>query len=204
MKLHTASFFGIIAVLTSIMFISSCSRNEPVAGAWIGNPVRINVPDAADATATITLDFSPVDKASGIGNIVMSATIDVAQAVTTTEASINQPYQTNVAATAWINGTYSYEDGDDDEIVLNLNPSSLNVTIDPSGVAFSENMLTEAQTPVVDSLTTATVNSWRVILTGAMREEFYRYQKIDDIKVHHTDMMSCEVADHDYTFRRAN
>lgn len=203
MKLHTASFFGIIAVLTSIMFISSCSRTEPIAGAWVGNPVRLNVHDAADANATITLDFSPVDKASGTGNVVMSATIDVSQAVSTPDASIDQPYEATVAATAWINGTYTYDEGDDDEVILNLNPSSLNVTIDPSGVAFSENMLTGAQAPVVDSLTTATVNSWRVILTGAMREEFYRYQKIDDIKVHHTDMMSCEVADRDYTFRRA-
>lgn len=204
MKLHTASFFGLIAILASIMFISSCSRTEPVAGAWVGNPVRLNVRDAADATATITLDFSPVDKASGYGNVVMSATIDVSQAVSTPDASIDQPYQTNIAATAWINGTYAYDEGEEDEIILTLNPSSLNVSIDPSGVAFSENMLTEAQAPVIDSLTTATINSWRVILSGTMRDEFFRYQKIDDIKVHHTDMMSCEVADRDYTFRRAH
>lgn len=76
------------------------------------------------------------------------------------------------------------------------------MNIDPAGVTFSENILTGLQRPALDSLTQQTVDAWRVRITAAIRDEFYKYQKIEDIKVHHSDMMSCEVADRDYTFRR--
>lgn len=116
--------------------------------------------------------------------------------------SPDAPYQVDVAATASIRGRYVAEDDDDDDILLHLDPSTLQVNVDPAGVTFSENILTGLQRPTLDSLTMQTVDAWRVLITSAIRDEFYKYQKIDDIKVHHGDMLSCEVADRDYTFRR--
>lgn len=198
-----ASFFGALTVLGALIFISSCSRTDRFAGEWMGTPTRMmDIPGASDATSTISIDFAPSADVRRGGDVLMSATIDVSQAVTGSVISPDAPYQVDVAATASIRGRYVAEDDDDDDILLHLDPSTLQVNVDPAGVTFSENILTGLQRPTLDSLTTQTVDAWRVLITSAIRDEFYKYQKIDDIKVHHGDMLSCEVADRDYTFRR--
>lgn len=203
MKFSTASFFGALTVLGALIFISSCSRTDRLAGEWMGTPTRMmDIPGASDATSTISIDFAPSADVRRGGDVLMSATIDVSQAVTGSVISPDAPYQVDVAATASIRGRYVAEDDDDDDILLHLDPSTLQVNVDPAGVTFSENILTGLQRPTLDSLTMQTVDAWRVLITSAIRDEFYKYQKIDDIKVHHGDMLSCEVADRDYTFRR--
>ncbi len=203
MKFSTASFFGALTVLGALIFISSCSRTDRFAGEWMGTPTRMmDIPGASDATSTISIDFAPSADVRRGGDVLMSATIDVSQAVTGSVISPDAPYQVDVAATASIRGRYVAEDDDDDDILLHLDPSTLQVNVDPAGVTFSENVLTGLQRPTLDSLTMQTVDAWRVLITSAIRDEFYKYQKIDDIKVHHGDMLSCEVADRDYTFRR--
>lgn len=203
MKFSTASFFGALTVLGALIFISSCSRTDRFAGEWMGTPTRMmDIPGASDATSTISIDFAPSSDVRRSGDVLMSATIDVSQAVTGSIISPDAPYQVDVAATASIRGRYVAEDDDDDDILLHLDPSTLQVNVDPAGVTFSENILTGLQRPTLDSLTMQTVDAWRVLITSAIRDEFYKYQKIDDIKVHHGDMLSCEVADRDYTFRR--
>lgn len=203
MKFSTASFFGALTVLGALIFISSSSRTDRFAGEWMGTPTRMmDIPGASDATSTISIDFAPSSDVRRGGDVLMSATIDVSQAVTGSIISPDAPYQVDVAATASIRGRYVAEDDDDDDILLHLDPSTLQVNVDPAGVTFSENILTGLQRPTLDSLTMQTVDAWRVLITSAIRDEFYKYQKIDDIKVHHGDMLSCEVADRDYTFRR--
>ncbi len=190
-------------MLGALIFISSCSRTDRFAGEWMGTPTRMmDIPGASDATSTISIDFAPSSDVRRGGDVLMSATIDVSQAVTGSIISPDAPYQVDVAATASIRGRYVAEDDDDDDILLHLDPSTLQVNVDPAGVTFSENILTGLQRPTLDSLTMQTVDAWRVLITSAIRDEFYKYQKIDDIKVHHGDMLSCEVADRDYTFRR--
>lgn len=190
-------------MLGALVFISSCSRTDRFAGEWMGAPTRMTgIPGASDATSTISIDFAPSSDVRRGGDVLMSATIDVSQAVTGSVFSPDAPYQVDVAATASIRGRYVAEEDDDDDILLHLDPSTLQVYVDPAGVTFSENILTGLQRPTLDSLTTQTVDAWRVLITSAIRDEFYKYQKIDDIKVHHGDMLSCEVADRDYTFRR--
>ncbi len=204
MKLSTATLFGSIFVLASIMTVSSCSKRESIEGAWEGNPTRLNpVRYASDASSTITMDFAPDTKDSRTGSVNLSAVISVSQADgNIIPINYDQNYQVNIAATASINGTYVAEDSDDDDYILNLDPSSLQVAIDPSGVSYSTNILSGLQQPILDSLTTQTIEAWRVILTGAIRDEFNKFRKIDDMKVHHKDLLTAEINDRDCTFRR--
>jgi len=169
----------------------------------MGTPTQMTgIPGASDATSIVSIDFAPSSDVRRGGDVVMTATIDISQAVTGSELSLDSPYQVNVSATASILGRYVAEEDDDDDILLNLEPSSLQVNVDPTGVTFSKNILTGLQQPTLDSLTAKTVDVWRVYITAAIRDEFYKYHKIEDIKVHHDDIMSCEIADRDYTFRR--
>lgn len=202
MKYSTISFFAVLSVLFGMLVVSSCSKSDRFAGVWQGNQERIdNVREASDASTTVTLDFAPSQENSGTGTVSITAVIEVEQPVNGT-FGLDEAYQTNVSATASITGRYVTEDNDDDDIIITFDPSSLKVNVDPDGVTFSENVATGMQQSMLDSLTEATADHWRAILTPVMRDVFGRYTKIEDIKVHHSDFLSCEVADRDYTFRR--
>ena len=203
MKVHTASFFSLLAVLGAITAVSSCSKTDYVAGMWQGNPERIaDIPGTSDASSTMTIDFAPRSDRKGPGEVDLSAVVELQQAVVGMADASGVPYQANITATASISGTYVPEDGDDDDYILSLDASTLDVTVDPSGVVFTGNVLTGAERPLLDSLTAATADRWRVIITAAMREQFYKYSRIEDVKVHHGDMMSMEGDHRDMTFRR--
>ncbi len=207
MKYLSTTYFAFLATLLGIIAVSSCTQNENIAGAWTGNAVRLeNVPDAADASAVITMDYAAPEQSRNNGRggeVNLSALIDVNQAVSAPNAELVEPYEVSVAATASISGRYVFEDRDDDDVILVLDPATLQVNIDPAGVTYSQNLLTGKQQPELDSLTTATIGCWRVEITKAIRDEFYKYQKISDIEIHHGNILSCEIEDRDYSFRKA-
>lgn len=202
MKLKTIGLLGLLGV-TAAGTLGACSENAPYAGQWQGTPENIvSIPGASDATATLTLDFAPSEQKGGTGTVNISAVVEVEQAVTGAMPGIDEPYEVSVAATASITGRYTRDGDDDDDLIVTFDPETMNVNVDPSGVTFSTNVLTGAQQPVLDSLSTATARNWKTALTPALREIFNRYRTIEDIKVHHGDMMSCEIDHRDCTFRR--
>lgn len=201
MKISTASFFTALAILFGLSTVSSCSHTERFAGAWQGNPERLEVQGAADATSTVTIDFAPTEGRRGTGTVNLSAVIEVEQAVSSF-SGFDEGYETSVAATASIIGRYVCEENDDDDILVTFDPASLKVNVDPAGVTFSQNLLSGTQQPVLDSLTAVCADRWRVALAPVIRDAFGKYTRIDDIKIHHSDIMSCEIGDRDYTFRR--
>ncbi len=203
MKIQTASFFSLLAVLGAITIVSSCSKTDYVAGLWQGNPERIiDIRDASDASSTMSIDFASRSGKNGSGEVLLNTVVEVQQAVTGMTDNAGVPYQANVTATASISCTYAPEDGDDDDYILSLDASTLKVNVDPDGVVFTDNLLTNMERPVLDSLTAATADQWRVLITAAVREQFYKYTRLDDVKVHNGDIMSAEVAHRDVTFRR--
>uniref|UniRef100_UPI002729B5D8 hypothetical protein n=1 Tax=uncultured Duncaniella sp. TaxID=2768039 RepID=UPI002729B5D8 len=101
-----------------------------------------------------------------------------------------------------VSGTYAPEDGEDDDYILSLDASTIKVNVDPSGVVFTNDIASDTQRPILDSLTAATADQWRVNITSAVREQFYKYSRIEDVKVHHGDIMSMEIDNRDKTFRR--
>ncbi len=203
MKVHTAGFFSLLTVLGAITAISSCSKTDYVAGLWQGSPQHlVNVQGASDATSTMTIDFSPRSDSRSPGQVDLNAVVEVQQAVVGKADNMGVPYQANITATASISGTYVPEDGDDDDYILSLDASTLKVIVDPAGVTFTQNLLDNVERPVLDSLTAATADQWRGIITAAIRDRFYKYSRIEDVKVHHGDMMSMEVDHSDMTLRR--
>lgn len=166
--------------------MTSCSHEPQFLGMWtMANPVSIasDMPqDVANATADYTFEFNKGQDAKS-GPMMLAATINLTQGVQGDSLVINEPYEVSVSGTATITGTWTATDDDDDEIVISYDMSSLSVDVDPNGVAFSQNVLTGAQRPVVDSLTTATVSRWESQIKKAMTAQVAGFTTIDDIDV---------------------
>ena len=192
-----------ILPLVAVALLSSCDSRPDVIGTWTGTPTRIdNISAACDANATYSISFTSDSENPRSGEVVISAVIDANQPVEAENSSIDRPYEVSVAATAVITGQWAYEEDDDEDIVLTLDPQSLRVNVDPHGVTFSNDVLTGTQQPMIDSLSNATAAAWQKSITKAMSDRFYQLNKISDIKVNN-GIMSCEVRDRDYTLRRA-
>lgn len=179
MNLSNISFFSTIAVLFGIIAISSCSKTEKFAGQWLGTPEQImSIRGASDASATVTIDFAPSFDKKSSGTATISAVIEVEPSFDHLE-DYDVAQRATITLNASINGSYTAQD--DDDIIVSLDPSSLKVIAENDG-------------DLADKI--------RVAATPTIREIFNRYHHIADIKVHHTDIMSCEIDGRDYTFRR--
>lgn len=194
----------ILSIALFALACTACSRHADINGAWTSTPSRIDneIAMAAEATSVLGLDFN-APRGANSGTVTVTAIIDATQPVAAGQLDgFAEPYEVSVTATATINGKWSYEDNDDDDILLFLDNNTLQVNVDPNGVTYSQNLLTGAQQPMVDSLTTVTIDRWRSAVRRAATERFYSLTKLDDVKVVN-DILSCEVGKRDLTFHRS-
>ena len=199
------------AGLFAMVALGSCSKKDTFVGSWQGlQPIDISssLPAAASGNALLSVTFNADSAKTGTGTVEFTSLVSANQSVDETPGIVS-PYEVSVAATAAINGTWSYAPGEDDELILNLDYSTLNVTVDPNGVTFRQNQLTEAQMPLTDSLTTATAELWKSQISDAMHKEFMKFSRIEDVKVK-TDKSGTEYLkfetdhpDQEFMFRKA-
>lgn len=193
----------VIMAMIAAIAISSCDDRPDIVGSWSGMPSRIDgISAASNADATISITFFADDNSDNdSGSLMISALIDADQPVSGPESFNNSPYEVSVAATATIKGNWTFEDHEDDDVLITLDPNTLAVNVDPNGVTFSSDILTGTQQPQLDSLTTATADMWKQSIAKSIGNSFYNIRKISDIKIKN-GIMSCEINDRDITFRK--
>ena len=196
--------YPILTVAAIALVAGACSHRADIIGAWPSTPVRVadDIAVADDATSVLSIDFN-APKGAKSGTVTLSTVIEATQPVQAgTLVGFADPYEVSVTGTASISGRWSYEDSDDDDILLFLDNSTMQVNVDPNGVTFSQNLLTGAQQPMVDSLTSVTADRWRTAIRTAAAKQFFSFTKLDDVKVVN-DILSCEAGKKDLTFHRA-
>lgn len=177
--LFSAITAGLLASLTS------CNKQAEFQGDWTATaPLDLTtlIPEADHVSSLMSISFIDDSKVNG-GPVMLSCILSVEQAVKTPEATLNEPYEVSVAATASVSGEWMYKDDDKDELLLALDQNTLQVNVDQNGVTFSQNLLTGAQQPEVDSLTAVTVQAWKKAITKAMTSEMQRFSYLDDVQV---------------------
>lgn len=197
MKKYFALFAG-AAFLAVAM--SSCSKNDEFVGSWQSvSPVDITrqLPEAANGTSLVSVTFGP-NTGQG-GDFEMSSLVEATQGIVENPGYV-AGYEVSVAATATISGKWMYEPGEDDDLIINFDQNSFKVDVDKDGVTFRQNQIDGVQEPVTDSLTTVTVNLWKQQISSAMRKEFNRYTRINDVKVKDSSTLKFEIDNPEQTF----
>lgn len=200
MKILISTIFGVLAALGTVSVLSSCTHGPKIDGTWQAAPERLAIAGVADAYSTVTLDFAPLQSKNSPGQVDISAVIEVQQASPASSHGVNSTWETSVTATASATGTYAYVD--DDELVLTIDPSSLSVNVDPNDVVYTASSSALMEASQIDSLSAAATNRWRLLLTPAVREQMLQYRMIDDIKIHHGNMMSVEINNRETTLHK--
>ena len=173
-------------VVAIVATLTSCDKQAEFQGDWTATaPIDLTnlIPEADQASSLMSISFIDSVNING-GPVMLSTILSINQAVQPTEGStITEPYEVSVAATASVSGSWMYKGDDRDELLLSLDPSTLQVNVDQNGVTFSQNLLTGEQQPAVDSLTAVTVQSWKKAITKALNVEVQRFAYLDDVDV---------------------
>lgn len=176
-------FIPFIAAASVAAVMVSCSGNPKFVGQWASTAPYSMARDlpVSIADAQLTLDFGIGEESTSTGPVTLSSVIDLTQPVEA-DTTFSQAYEVSVTANSTVTGTWLLAD-DDDDVVLSFDMSTLSVSVDTDGVAFSQNLLTGAQQPVLDSLTTVTAQRWQSLLTAAVKRQLADFAELDDVEV---------------------
>lgn len=189
-------FLSIALAAILLVGIQSCSDNG-LAGSWLGASTRINIGGKADTQFTPKLTFVPGENDSE-GSITINSDITVLDILPSND-SLVAPYEISLIGTAQIKGTYRMVD--DDEIIISLDNSTLNVNIDAKDVRFDESRFTQRAIPdQISDQAPQIARRYASRIQHTLGVEILQYSRLDDVKID-KDLLMCEINDRDTSFR---
>lgn len=147
----------LLSIGACMLGLTSCDTRPNVIGSWQGT-FRGEIPGTATSNLTATYSFDRT------GAVTASYLINFTEAATPVD-SIVTPYMISVSGTALINGKWQYVQGEDDEIAIVYDMSTLGVNIDPQAVNIEVNQLDEQQTPVLEDMKASLVKKYTKLVT---------------------------------------
>ena len=185
-------FISAMAASLALLSFSSCESSSKLAndlqGSWSGAPEKLIDNEVAPSSYMPVLTFVKTDATKGDVTITAAISMSDANGNTTLSAS----------GQSTISGTWTATD--DDEIYLNLDPSTLNVSVDPDGVVMSSTgVLYGTPEVTTDSLKASMIPAIKTRMTSAIQHHMLNITKIDDIKIKN-GIMTCEINDKDLSF----
>lgn len=202
---------GLIYGLTLLGALSfslvSCDETAHLAkelpGSWGGTPE--NFTDNASVTATIveTLDISANPEQTAKGNRGGELTVVGMLSAGTQivgEVGLVEPLGLTVSGRSTIIGTWTVID--DDEVVVSLDPSTLDVSIDPDAVVVN-GVISEINGPRIDSIRPSVASTISQSIKMALANRYSAVRRLDDVKIK-GPLMKFEIGHTDYVFTRQN
>lgn len=194
------SIAGVVALLAS-----SCDQNAKLAsevnGSWGLTNQTLDVGGAFSSTIN-SEEYLFTLSASGAkdGLLEISSMIEM-ELMSPFNGNVVESLQNNVAASASISGKWQVVD--DDEILLNLDLSSLSVDIDTTAVSLNSNLMTGTDSAVTGTLDASQINTCRMALISSLRARYGTMRKLSDVKVKDKGAyLKFEVGDVDYILNR--
>ncbi len=181
-----------IAISLAVLGLSSCESATRLAkdiqGSWSGAPEKLieNSPSASSYMPVLT--FVKTDAANG--DITITSTLSISEQTSDT---------TTISASGQSTISGKWTAADHDEVYINLDPSTLEVTVNPDDVIMTSNPIDGTESTTTGSLQTALTPAIKARMTSAIQSHMLKLVKIDDIKIKN-GIMTCEINDRDYSF----
>ena len=189
-----------IAALSALIFISCDSKSKlanNLDGSWSGSPERLGDDSNGLMTMVETYNFIKDDDKAG-GTLIIQAMISVT-GTAQPNGEVVQPYAISESAVAFAEGTWMATD--DDELNVTIDPQTITVSVDPSAVTFNDDVFTDEQVPMVDSIKPEIAKAVEQQITKEVTERFTNLSHIDDIKVR-GNLLKYEIGRKRYTMSK--
>lgn len=188
------------AGLTAALALSSCSSEEAklagaIAGTWNGTTTQMshrkdkpdkkdrrdsdrNRMDAGEMTCTPTLTFVRTDGTNG-GTIDISANYTLTRGVESVASAT--PVSATVNGSLKASGTWTAHD--DDEVIINLDPTKTVVDVDTTSVSLNYAQLTDAPKDSLASMRSRVISNIPDVVKPMLEARVMKMRKLDDIKI---------------------
>lgn len=205
-----------LGALVSVGIVScddSAKLASQVEGVWSGNTTVISAkekhhkdkPHTNDAqpmgakinSVAPSFTFTPDASVKNGGQLSFSGVYSVSQAVSS--QSVDVPFDATADVKVSAKGTWNAQD--DDEILVTIDASSVNVTVDPASVALGYAVLTDKPVSELDSLKAQILPNIDTSFTEEVRKRVVSLHKLDDIKIQGTTM-TLEIGKTDFTLNK--
>lgn len=163
--------------------LASCSSDPGFIGSWKSNAsvdMTSKIPGASAARYVSGISFAE-GTGGADGKVVLSSDFQVTKIVTSDNPE--SFYEVNVKGTATVDGTWSVDVDDTDDLLLALDYSTMKVNITPADVTVAGPMAEKFTPEQIDSVLNSAADACRRELTGVMSADFARYSVIDDMEV---------------------
>ena len=187
--------------LAGFLMLNSCDSrqklSEKIQGIWGGAPEMLTDTGAARASMVRMMEFTSTGT-SGEGNVTLTAIITVDNTMQSID-SIVTPLTISATGTATITGVYQAKD--DDDLIVNLDASSLTVDVDPDAVQLNYAVLSGDSGSQTAKLRPAAAMLATQQIERAAHNVFFNLPEIEDIKIGN-NLLQCEIGHKGLTFRR--
>lgn len=179
-----------------IIGMSSCDNRVNIQGEWQSSTIKLDLPNTATSTATMSYTFN------SDGSVSLASEINITEPLSpvTIDNSNIEPYMASVSATSSISGTWQYAKDENDEVVIVFDDNTFQLNIDPEAVEISVNETTDTEVTTNVDMKAAVVQRYKALLAPEMKATYTKFSRLDDIKVD-KNFLNCEISDHDYIFR---
>lgn len=191
-----------VAVAVSL---NSCDSKKKIAekieGTWATEkPEYISVPGALDATSTTFMQFmvEPMVVDPLGGSVLITANFEASYVAPKSDLVV-QPYSITPSGIVSVEGQWYVKD--DDEIMINLNPSTFTVKVDPETVVLNDNVLTGENFSTIDSIKPILLSQVENGISGIYKTKLLNIREMDDVKIGDYKL-KCEINDVEYHFMR--
>lgn len=185
-----------LIVLSALCMIgmTGCDNRENIQGEWQSSAIKLDLPNTATSTATMSYTFN------ADGTVTLASEINITEPLSPVTIDTTVPYMASVSATSSISGVWQYAKNENDEVVISFDDNTFQLNIDPDAVEISVNELTNTEVPTTVDMKAAAIQRYTALLTPEMKATYTKFSRLDDIKVD-KNFLNCEIADHDYVFR---
>lgn len=184
-----------------VLSATSCNSREKLAekvdGTWSSAPEQLSNTGATHTTMVRVMEFNK-NPETPEGTVIMSALITVDNVMTASGDSINQSLTITASGVATITGIFQAKD--DDDLIVNLDYSSMTVQVDPKAVQLDYNVLMQTDDSHLEQLRPGAYRLATQQIQKSANGVFANLNEIEDIKVEGS-IMTCEINDKDLSFR---
>lgn len=186
--------------------LASCNENARLAkdlyGTWAGTPE--NITDNTAVTASLIETYFMADAPGTLPKNTYGGEITVSGMISCTtqiipDSTSAEPMTLTASATSTIKGSWVVVD--DDEIAVTFKPETLQVNMDPEAVTVANNVVTNNDTPAIETLKPGITNTLLQGIKQALTMRYASVRHIDDIKIK-GPLLKFEIGNNDYVFTR--
>lgn len=173
---------GAVMLCGMALVVSSCSDEQRFLGSWRAvatDDVTPQFSDATSATSRLYLIFeNGVGEADG--RVIVANEYEMMRPATTADGTA---LTFAASGRAEMDGSWSVDLDDADDLLLNLNTSAIKVNLDESNVSLAGDAPAGMNVATVDSLKKVVAEKCRIEMHGAMSRYASRMAVIKDLEV---------------------